>query len=260
MARKKKGKTKGKSSKAIRSAPAAAVPSSSSPPETTSTSTAPQTGIPFFDKFPPEVRILIYELAYTDEEPLKVKPKRNTRTTRRDIAPEKTSAQMCILNRLMVSKTWFNEAVKIFASCTTFVFLKFDVMIQIIIGLPPYFHNNITKLEWRSNHCSAYIKTNMADMEMFSRALPRLKSMGVHRSLDLQYRRRWSPSWPVADVQDFEYAARRQKWCPLLRTLRGLKEFHFLRLDYSFRFGIKGQNEVAWEAWMAAEVTKPKGT
>lgn len=70
----------------------------------------PSDSLSFFEKLPPELRNAIYELSYTSDTPIKVKPMRRIRSARRDVAPGAASAQLVSIRLPSLSAPLHNVA------------------------------------------------------------------------------------------------------------------------------------------------------
>lgn len=152
----------------------------------------------------------------------------------------------------MISNQWFTEVVKIFASHTIFEFGLFDDMMRIVLRLPTYFQQNITTIHWGKERRDS--RASPSEMQTFSRALPSLKILRVFREPPFSY------SHQSVTTKEMERTARHCGWVRCLRTLRGLEEFHYVGNRYADQVPKHAANLDAWEEWMRAEVTKPKGT
>ncbi|CZT21532.1 uncharacterized protein RCC_07395 [Ramularia collo-cygni] len=129
----------------------------------------------FFNKFPAEIRIQIYELAYPEGQLLKIKPTYPVR------------ARNCALNHLLVSKQWFNETIEIFARATEFEFSDFRAMEEIVQGLPGYLASGISRVSVHSLDGSPGLRWPTFDsgpceqrMRKLSERTPKLEYLRLH--------------------------------------------------------------------------------
>lgn len=160
----------------------------------------------------------------------------------------------------MISKQWFTEAVKIFASNSMFEFSRTENVLRVVPKLPPYIGQNITAISWHWHQVDRdHRSLSTKKIRSVSESLPSLKSVHIWTWYHFIFSHSQVSSHYMYTTEGFLLIDCKSPYQQAFLKFRGLTDLKWRRqglraTDYDYQRWLDGEERIF------KEVSKPKGT